>query len=35
MNNAIEVSNITKKYREHTALDNVSFAVPNGSIFVF
>ena len=33
MNNAIEVSNITKKYREHTALDNVSFSVPNGSIF--
>jgi ABC-2 type transport system ATP-binding protein len=33
MNNAIVVSNITKRYREHTALDNVSFEVPTGSIF--
>jgi ABC-2 type transport system ATP-binding protein len=33
MKNAIEISNITKKYREHTALDNVSFSVPDGSIF--
>lgn len=33
MNNAIVVSNITKRYREHTALDNVSFEGPTGSIF--
>jgi ABC-2 type transport system ATP-binding protein len=31
--NTLEVSNITKRYTEHVALDNVSLAVPEKSIF--
>ena len=31
--NAIEVSNITKKYGDFTAVDDVSFAVKEGEIF--
>ena len=31
----IEIKNVTKKYGEKVALDNVSFNVPDGSIFAF
>lgn len=33
MNNILEVKEVTKTYANHTALDNVSLSVPNGSIF--
>ena len=33
--NAIEVSGLTKRYGELTAVDGISFAVPRGEIFGF
>jgi ABC-2 type transport system ATP-binding protein len=33
MNNALELKNISKKYGNYQALDNISFTVPKGSIF--
>ena len=31
----IEVKNLTKKYKEHTAVDGISFDVEEGEIFAF
>ena len=31
----IEVKNLTKKYREHTAVDDISFEVEEGELFAF
>ena len=31
--NLIEIQNVTKKYENHLALDDVSFGIPKGSIF--
>ena len=31
----IEIKNVTKKYGENIALNNVSFEVPDGEIFAF
>ncbi|MVO10408.1 ATP-binding cassette domain-containing protein [Flavobacterium sp. TP390] len=33
MNNILEVNNVVKKYGDYTALNNVSLAVPSGSIY--
>ena len=33
MNNAIEIRNITKRFGNLAALDNVTFSVPDGSVF--
>ena len=33
--NAVEVQNITKKFKDFTAVDNVSFSVVTGEIFGF
>jgi ABC-2 type transport system ATP-binding protein len=33
--NIIEVSNLTKKFKEFTAVDDISFSVKEGSIFAF
>jgi len=33
MNNALELKNISKKYGNYQALDDISFTVPKGSIF--
>lgn len=35
MGNVIEVKNFTKRYKEFTAVDNISFEVEEGSIFAF
>ena len=35
MTNAISVENLTKKYKEHTAVDNISFDVKKGEFFAF
>ncbi len=35
MNNIIEVTNLTKKFGEFTAVDNITFSVPAGQIFAF
>ena len=35
MDYAIEVENLTKKFGNFTAVDNVSFKIPKGSIFGF
>ena len=35
MNNAIELTNVTKQFGNQTAVDNLSLAVPNGSIYGF
>ncbi|MFA6587996.1 MAG: ABC transporter ATP-binding protein [Patescibacteria group bacterium] len=35
MENVIEVSNLTKKFKEFTAVDNISFKVKKGEIFGF
>lgn len=35
MEYAIEVSNLTKKFGDFTAVDNISFKIPKGSIFGF
>ena len=31
----IEVTNLTKKYKEHTAVDGISFDVEEGELFAF
>ncbi|MDG2151236.1 MAG: ATP-binding cassette domain-containing protein [Polaribacter sp.] len=33
MNNLLEVNNVVKKYRDFTALNNVSLHIPKGSVF--
>ena len=33
--NAITVSNLTKRYKEHTAVDDISFSVKEGDLFAF
>ena len=33
MDIALELNNISKKYGNYQALDNISFSVPKGSIF--
>lgn len=33
--NAVTVTNLTKKYKEHLAVDNISFEVKEGSFFAF
>jgi len=35
MENIIEVTNLTKKFDQFTAVDNISFSVPAGQIFAF
>ncbi len=35
MNNIIEVKNLSKKFGEFTAVDNISFSVAKGEIFAF
>ena len=35
MENIIEVKNLTKKYGDFTAVNNISFVVPRGSVFGF
>lgn len=35
MENAIVVENLTKKFGDFTAVDNISFSIPKGSIFGF
>ena len=35
MSNAIELNNVTKRFGSHTAVDNLSLAVPSGSIYGF
>ena len=35
MNKMIEVKHFTKKYGDFTAVDDISFAVDEGSIFAF
>jgi len=35
MNNIIQVSNLTKKFGDFTAVDNISFSVSKGEIFAF
>ncbi len=35
MNNIVEVSDLTKKFGEFTAVDDISFGVPAGQIFAF
>lgn len=33
MNNVIELRNVTKRFREHTAVDQVTFQIPVGCVF--
>ena len=33
--NAIEVKNLTKKFKDFIAVDNISFQVPEGQVFAF
>ena len=33
MKNLLEVNNVVKKYRDFTALNNVSLHIPKGSVF--
>lgn len=35
MSRSVEVAGLTKRYRDVTAVDDVSFAVPQGSVFAF
>ncbi|MFK7817644.1 MAG: ABC transporter ATP-binding protein, partial [Planctomycetaceae bacterium] len=35
MTNAVELSGVTKKFRDHTAVDGLDLAVPKGSIYGF
>jgi ABC-type uncharacterized transport system ATPase subunit len=35
MENAISVKNLTKKFGDFTAVDNISFDIPRGKIFGF
>lgn len=35
MENIIEVKNLTKKYKDFVAVDNINFEVPKGEIFAF
>jgi ABC-2 type transport system ATP-binding protein len=35
MENIIEVKNLTKKFKDFTAVENISFIVPRGAIFAF
>ena len=35
MSNAISVNNLTKRYKEHTAVDSISFDVREGEFFAF
>ena len=35
MDNIIEVKNLTKKFADFTAVDDISFDVPKGQVFAF
>ena len=35
MENIIEIKNLTKKFKETTAVDNISFNVKKGEMFAF